>query len=320
MVIKIGIAGISEANGHPFSFAAIVNGYDEEKFAESGWPFILQYLKSAPDGQKGIQGARVTHAWTQDRETTTKLCAASKIENQCDDLTEMLGEIDALIIARDDWENHYELAKPFLENDIPVFIDKPLSLNDRDIDFFTPFLFSGKLMTCSGFRYATELSLKNEIFSDLGSIKLISGVVVNDFDKYGIHLLEAVMGLLHFSPTYCKVSRNYTKHDSITLEFEDGLIFNIDCLGTHKKLFHLSFFGSDAEYHVDLEDNFSAFKSTLQEFIRMVTENQPPINPQETLMLMKILQTARGLSQGAFKEIVNNTFTTYEGAANAGER
>ena len=319
-MIKLGIAGVSEGNGHPFSFSAIINGYDEDKFVEADWPFILQYLKSALGGQKGIKGARVTHAWTQDREITAKLCAATKIENQCEDLSEMLGEIDALIIARDDWESHYEIAKLFLENDIPVFIDKPLSLNDEDIHFFTPFLFSGKLMTCSGFRYAKELSIKNDILSDLGPLKLISGVVVNDFNKYGIHLLEAAMGLIHFSPTYCKVSRNYAQHDSFTLEFEDGLIFHIDCLGIHKKVFHLSFFGNNDEYHIDLRDNFSAFKTTLEQFLIMVKESQPPINPHETLMMMRILQSARELSQGEHKEIVYKMDKSFEGANNADGR
>jgi predicted dehydrogenase len=303
-VIKVGIAGISEENGHPFSFSAIINGFDEERFSESQWPVILKYLKAAPDGQKGIPGARVTHAWTQDPAITAKLCAASKIQFQCDALTDMIGEIDALIIARDDWENHYEMAKPFLESNIPVFVDKPLSLDDDEIDFFIPYLMSGLLMTCSGFRFAKELQNQKEILSEIGSLKLISGVVVNDMNKYGIHLLEAVIGLVHFNLNSFTLSRNNTVHESLTLEFEDGVIFNLDCLGRFKKVFHLSFFGSNAEYHVDLEDNFSAFKKTIEHFLQMVTEKKPQINPQETVMIMRILQTARILSKGASAQIV----------------
>ena len=43
----------------------------------------------------------------------------------------MSGKIDALIVARDDM--HAEIAMPFLKNKTPVFIDKPLTINKKDI-------------------------------------------------------------------------------------------------------------------------------------------------------------------------------------------
>jgi hypothetical protein len=298
LVIKLGIAGISEGNGHPFSFSAIINGYNDFNFSEVGWPVILQYLRNAKDGQSGIHGAQVTHAWTQDSEITAKLCAASNIQNQCMNLIDMIGEIDALIIARDDWENHYFMAKPFLERGIPVFIDKPLTLDEKEIQFFLPYLVSGNLMTCSGFRYAIELRDKSRILSEVGKLKLINGVVVNDLNKYGIHLLQAVVGLFSLSPTTIILSRNHSEHESYTFGFEDGLIFNLDCLGNFKKVFHLSLFGENGDFHIDLSDNFSAFKKTLEKFLEMVKTKKPPFDPQETIMLMRTLQYAQNLAKG----------------------
>ncbi len=69
----------------------------------------------------------------------------------------MLGNVDAVIIARDDHETHLELARPFLEAGLPVFVDKPLSLDLEALRFFRPYLEAGKLMSCSGMRYAREL-------------------------------------------------------------------------------------------------------------------------------------------------------------------
>ena len=34
MTLRLGILGLSPGNGHPFSFSAIVNGYDDAAFAE----------------------------------------------------------------------------------------------------------------------------------------------------------------------------------------------------------------------------------------------------------------------------------------------
>lgn len=300
MVINLGIAGVSEGNGHPFSFSAIVNGYDESNFLKAGWPAILNYLRSAPESQNGLESATVTHAWTQNPSTTSTLCAATKIKNQCANLEDMIGEVDALIIARDDWENHYKMAKPFLEYGIPVFIDKPLSLNEEDLQNFLPYLQAGQLMTCSGFRYAAELSDKKSIFSKVGKLKLVSGIVVNDFAKYGIHLLEAVFALFSMSPKSVILSRNNVSHESYSLEFEDGFVFSLDCLGNFRKVFRLNFYGESGSLEINLTDNFSAFKVTIQKFLEMVETHKPPFDPYETSSLMQILKSGNQLSKGDF--------------------
>ena len=87
----------------------------------------------------------------------------------------MIGEIDAVIIARD-VEITSKLAKPFLELGIPVFIDKPLGL-DQTERYFSQYLDEGKLMSCSGFRFAKEL----DKITNLGAVKCIHGTVVLDW-------------------------------------------------------------------------------------------------------------------------------------------
>lgn len=297
-MIKVGIAGISEGNGHPFSFSAIINGYNDTKLAEAGWPVISNYLRNAPSGQDGIPGAQVTHAWTQDSITTAKLCAASKIENECENLIDMLHEIDALIIARDDWRQHYKLAKPFLDKGIPVFIDKPLTLDESEINYFLPFMEAGKLMSCSGFRYASELVDIDNVELATGDLKLISGTVINDLTKYGIHLLEAISHFNKVIAESVEVTRNFFDHDSYSFKFSPGTSFNLDCLGDVKKIFHLSLYGDKGSMHFDLEDNFSAFKKTLKSFFEMVLTGKPPFDPRETIQLMRILMAAKNLAKG----------------------
>ena len=86
--------------------SAIINGFNKKKFSSAGWPTIYDYLISEPSSQHGIPEAEVTHGWTQDLAITKNLCDATKIKVQCANLDQMMGEIDALIIARDDWESH----------------------------------------------------------------------------------------------------------------------------------------------------------------------------------------------------------------------
>lgn len=137
--MKIGIIGVSEGNGHPFSFSAIFNGYSDNDFANADWPVIHDYLKLRTPEDFGIGDARVTHAWTQDPSITQKLCAASLIETAVAAPEEMMGEVDAVIVARDDYETHFEHAMPFLQAGLPVFIDKPLTVDKEELRQFLPY-------------------------------------------------------------------------------------------------------------------------------------------------------------------------------------
>ena len=47
-MIKIGIIGFSKNNGHPYSFSAIINGYNKQYFKKVGYKFILEYLNKQP--------------------------------------------------------------------------------------------------------------------------------------------------------------------------------------------------------------------------------------------------------------------------------
>lgn len=299
MVIRTGIVGLSEGNGHPFSFSAILNGYDAQAFDGAGWPVILDYLRRQPAERFGIGDVRVTHAWTQDPGVTAKLCAACRIEHACTNVDEMTGAIDALIIARDDWESHADLALPFLRRGIPVFVDKPLTLDSGELASFMPFLENGRLMSCSGLRYAAELDGLRVNDPPTGAIRLISGAVLNGPEKYGIHLIEAVAS---FGGTFAlplALTRLKAPHDSFLLHYENGVPFHLDCLGHVGKTFHLSVFGERAHCSVDLHDNFSAFRRTLEKFFAMVQSSVPAIDPGETARIMQLLTRARTLEAGA---------------------
>ena len=292
MVKNIGIIGMhDEGNGHPFSFSAIVNGYDREHFKMANWPGILNYLESKKDDEFGFDGFNITHAWTQNKKITKKLCAACKIPNLVDTPIEMLGKIDALIVARDDM--HAEIALPFLKNGIPVFIDKPLTLNEGELNSFIPYLKNGTLMSTSCLRFAKELDSVRSNLSEILPVKLISATVLNELDKYGIHMIDAIdsLGLLSVN----KVKRLDTNYDSFQLKSESGPEILLNCLGDVSKTFHLSIFGKKGHIHTDLHDNFNAFKRTLGYFFKMVEDKVPPIEPEKVIRIMNLIREAKSL-------------------------
>lgn len=293
-MIRTGIIGLSEGNGHPFSFSAIVNGFDEEAFAAAGWPVIHGYLKQQRPDRFGIGDARITHAWTQDPRLTRTLCAACRIGTACTEPRQMIGQVDAVIVARDDWETHAALAMPFLDAGLSVFVDKPLTLDDRELAGFEPYLRSGKLMSCSGLRFAAELdALRMRRHEwEIGTPRLIEATVLNSIETYGIHMIEAVASLDRAWGRATAIRRITAPHGAWVITLSDGTPLILNCLGAVAKTFHLSIFGDQGHRHFDLHDNFSAFRRTLEHFFGMVTGGAPAIEPDETLHIMRLLQQA----------------------------
>ena len=298
--IKLGIIGINEGNGHPFSFSAIINGYDREGMKESGWDVIYNYLEVRDASEFGFENVQVTHAWTQDPEQTKKLARAAKIPNVVVDVGDMLDEVDGVIIARDDYETHFPLAKAFLEKGKFVFIDKPLSLDIMELRFFKEYLESGQLMSCAGARYAQELDEIREGLASFGDMKLIRGTVINGMEKYGVHMLDGIFGVTGFQVK--SVSCIQAKHSSMRIKNTDGSLIYIDALGESSKTLQFDFWSDKKRFHAETNDNFSMFRRLLADFVKMIRTGAPAIDPSLVMNTMKGL-IAANLSMKENREI-----------------
>ena len=127
--IRLAMLGMIEGNGHPYSWSAIVNGYNPAEMAKCPFPVIPQYLAEVPLNTMRILGARVTHVWTDNPEDAPKVAAASKIENVVGRPEDVIGKVDAVVVGTDDGHEHVRRVKAFFEAGLPVFVDKPLAIN-----------------------------------------------------------------------------------------------------------------------------------------------------------------------------------------------
>jgi predicted dehydrogenase len=285
--IPVAILGATAGNGHPFSFSAIINGYDDAGLAASGWKGIYEYVRQRDGSEFGVGALRVTHAWTQDRDTTQRLRAACRIPHGVEAVADVVDQVAAVIIARDDHENHWRDARPFLERGLPVFVDKPLCLDAEELHAMRPYLESGKLMSCSGLRYARELDAPRTDLRSYGDLKLVRGSVLLDWQRYGVHIVEAILALLPARPT--AVSAHRCEHASVAIEMDDGTLVLVDALGDVPKTFKVDLYGTERISSHEIEDNFSMFRRMLWSFEAMVRTGKPPIPPERTLDIMRVL-------------------------------
>ena len=184
------------------------------------------------------------------------------------------------------------MALPFLEKQIPVFIDKPLTLSLHDLSIFQPYLESGLLMSCSGFRFCAELDDWRQDTLRFGNVKLIQANVVNGWDKYGIHMLDAILGLNISQPLFAEAIPT-SSHESVNIGMSDGSLFQINNLGGDIPVFALSVFGSKGHENYQLKDNFTAFRRTLFRFIEQVRSGKPSIKPESTILTIRTLIAGR---------------------------
>lgn len=288
-MIKIGMIGISEGNGHPYSFSAIFNNYNRVEMMSSDWINIFKYLEKEPKDNFGIQDAQVTHIWTQDIIQSQKISKCSNIPNICENYEDMIEHIDAVIIARDDWQSHYPIAKSFLEAKKFVLVDKPLSFDSKECQYFKKYILEGKLISFSSLRFSPELdSLKEKLYS-FGEIKLIRGITPKSWEKYAIHLLDGIAGVTHFTPT--KISKNSCKHENICIQTNEGFLIELDCLGAMQyPMLQLEFFSQENYYQANCLNAFTSFKRLLTYFVQAIKGDT---NIQENLYTLQLMDVLR---------------------------
>jgi predicted dehydrogenase len=293
-MLKLGIIGMSEGNGHPYSWSSIINGdFDRKAMNKCGFPGIPLYLEANSD-TLGIDGAQVTHIWTQERKISEHIAVASGIEKVVDKAGEMIGQVKAVLLARDDPECHVAMAKPFLEAGIPIFIDKPLAINADDLAFFTGQNAKGKfIMSSSSMRYSYECRTVRTELASLGKIELATVIGTKDWVRYGVHMLEALFALLDDPKATSVQHVSESEKDIVLIRFENGLLATVHIFMDIAATFQLSLFGRNGWRQVEIKNSYSMFKENLNEFIRSVREGRSRLAYEKTENIMRTLIGAK---------------------------
>lgn len=305
-MIKIGIVGMSSGNAHPSSWSAIINGtFNGGEISSLGFPAVANYLK-ANSATLGLPAARVTHVLSQEKKLSEQIALSAGIENVALTPEEMIGAVDAVILGRDDSENHRKMAKPFIDAGIPIFIDKPLCISTEDLDYFAAEIAKGKfIMSCSSMRYANECMTAKTELASLGKIELITAVGKKDWLKYGVHMLEAIFSIMD-DPKPLSVI-NVGKEDGaiVKIDFEGGLQATVHLFMEISGTFQLSLYGQQNWKQVDIKNSYSMFRDNIIEFIRSVQEGKSRIEFFKTEQIIKtIIAGEESMKQGGKKIMI----------------
>ena len=289
--MRLGVMGSSEGNGHPFSFSAILNGYDSGRLRAAGWGPIADYLDVRDAADFGIADVAVTHAWCPEPDETRSLCEATHIPNGVAAPEDMLGEVDGILLARDDWETHWPMASRLLAEDgPPLFIDKPLTLDLDELEAFRPDLEAGRVISCSGYRFAPELDrTRSELAVE--SLVTLRAVGPREWERYAVHLIEPLLLLAGARPV--RVVPLRADHDAVVIELDGGPPLAVHCLGARAPGFVVDVVTARETRSIALADRFTAFRRLLGAFARMIDQSEPSIPPAATATIVRVLAAGR---------------------------
>ncbi len=288
--IRLAVLGMVEGNGHPYSWSAIINGYDKEEMAKCPYPGIPEYLGLQPEENLGIPGAVVSHIWTDNPEDAENVARASLIENVVGKPEDVIGEVDAVIIPTDRGYEHVERARPFVEAGFPVFIDKPMVDNAEDLKTMVEWVKAGAaIMSSSAARFSKEFMPYYKNTYELGKIRFATTTMIKKWETYGIHALEGIYPV--FGPGFASV-RNTGREDSNIVHLRHSCGADIviavikDMLGSFNLM---QLCGTKGNVFIRKQDTFYSFKEQMASYIEYLKTGKRPFPFDETVELMKLL-------------------------------
>jgi hypothetical protein len=281
---------MSPGNAHPYSWSAIINGcFDAGEINRIGYPAVSAYLEANRD-TLGVHGAQVTCVWAQERGIAESIAKTTGITDIAGNLEEMSERTDAVILARDDAENHVAMSRPFIDKGVPVFIDKPIALTNEDLAYFSKANSQGKfIMSCSSMRYANEARVVRQELTTLGKTELATAVGKKDWPKYGVHLLEAIFSLLDDPKPVAVKHIGKTNKDIVHVEFENGFQATLHLFMDISPTFQISVFGQNGWRMIEIKNSYSMFRDNIIEFIRSVQEGKARLPFEKTENIIRTL-------------------------------
>lgn len=288
--IRLAMLGMVEGNGHPYSWSAIFNGYNPEEMAKCPYPTIPVYLGKEPKEALQIPGAHVTHVWTDDPADAERVAKASLIPNVVKRPEDVIGEVDAVIVATDIGHEHVARCRPFVDAGLPVFVDKPLVDNKPDLATFSAWVGAGgRIMSSSCMRYAKEYLPYRLSTHDLGEMRFASITTPKTWERYGIHALEGIYPIL--GPGFISARNTGSPERNIVhLKHECGadavVVATNDMYGAFGVL---QVCGTAGHATAAFTDTFHAFKAQLVAFIDYLRSGERPFPFAETQELMRIV-------------------------------
>lgn len=285
MVFKIGLIGLDTSHVEIFSKLLEQNEnnvYDDAKVV-IGYP--------CPSVDITLSKSRVEEYTTLLKEKYNVTIVHS--------IKEVAEHADAIFITALDGRKHFSIFKELLSYEKPVFIDKPMTITEKEAQkiFYLSEKYHTPVMSASSLRFSQSLvaTLHKEKQKPTGVY--INGPMpfidhIPYYSWYGIHLIEMLFTIL--GPNYSTLSiQGNEEYDVITAEWDDGRFGVIRGTRVWHDKFEMILHYPNKTIHLPIyKDEKPYYASLLEEVIPFCKTRQSPIPTEDTLAIMKFIEEA----------------------------
>lgn len=296
-MLKLAIIGFSDGNGHPYSWSAICNGYDKNLIEKCGFPVIPRYLeqKTFPDDFL-TDKIRVVSIWTQDISLSKKVAETCNIENVVANLVDIVKNVDGILLARDDAENHIEILKTIIPAGLPIYVDKPIALTTSDLSKVVSMSrYERQLFTCSALVFSKNLDIPNKYKAELNSNFSIYAESPKTWDKYSVHLIEPVLNIIPSDLILLRKQKIKDTSGRNELEVSFSRNINVRFVTTGKKSGEIFFQITTKKAQLVLKpnDTFECFKKALFQFYESIANETVMLDKSRLTKTVELIEAGR---------------------------
>tara|TARA_B100000073_G_C23716479_1_gene566140 strand:- start:873 stop:1784 length:912 start_codon:yes stop_codon:yes gene_type:complete len=292
--INIGLIGYSDGNGHPFSWSAIVNGFNQKYLNKCPFPIIREYLSEEKNKYEKISEVNISHIWTQDNFYSKLISDFAYIPNIVENYYDMIDNVDAVMLARDDFENHLYYSLPFIEAGIPIYIDKPIANSMHELkNILSRQIYKGQVFSHSALRYAKEFNFDQKYLSSFGTINEVIAKAPKDWSHYSIHIIEPVVRAFDLTNNFKLIGREiYGKKGKIlNLKWDNLQSVKFITTGENDSEISIEINGTNKSEKIIFQDTYNAFKSCIIDFISRIGNKSNTYSEEELGLYVKLIET-----------------------------
>lgn len=242
-------------------------------------------------------GVRVVALVAGETDRTTRLAALGSIDRVVESSTELLGEVDALIVTARDGADHRALAVPFLEAGTPVWVDKPLAASVADADAIIAAAQATLLTSSSTLRWLADT---DAVASELAAIGDLQSVTVtgpadptsahSGLFFYGIHLADLAQRFVPGEPAHVDVQP--LRHGIVARYDVDGVSVTLEFIRPDVDAqvpFHVTAVGLRGVVSRDIVIGADYVRPGVDAFVRMLDTATLPVSPAQMRASIAVL-------------------------------
>ncbi len=296
MKLKYGVIGISNGNGHPYSWSIACNGFSKNKINKIPFKRVRDYLPKYEINLCKIDAVEVTHVWTQNKKKSELIAKICNIKNISKNISELASSVDAILLLRDDIEYREKYLNKLIKSGKPILVDKFLHFDPKKVKkFLKNQKFDGQLFSESPLIHNKKIILNQQERNKIGKIKLINASVSGSWTQYAIHIIQPVLNLIKNKKVISINSIKTKNTTTVTLKWSDDLITVFSTIENSNFIPFTEIIGSKSKIRVnwDLDYVFDDFITSLKSFTNRV-RNKKFINfDEQHLLISKIINAGR---------------------------